>query len=305
MPKIQGNISFKGLCAFPLTPVTTNGIDEQGFLRILERITTARVDSLGILGSTGNYAYLNRQQKKRITMLAKEQSGDIPVMVGIGALATDQVLRLADDAQLCGADALLLPAMSYQKLTDDEVYGLFETVSTHVSVPVCVYDNPGTTHCVFSDDLHGRIAALENIRSIKIPGVPVDAEEAVARVKHLRDKLAKNVTIGVSGDAFAGVGLNAGCDVWYSVCGGLFPQTAKAITEAAAQSDSDLVTQLTSRLEPLWDLFRKHGSSIRVIGAAAGILGLTDIDCLPRPLRPLTRDDCAEIANIMSKLALK
>lgn len=296
---------FRGLSAFPLTPCTPEGIDDAGFLRILERLVSAGVDSLGVLGSTGSYAYLTREQRKRVAALAKQRAGVIPVMVSIGAVGTAQVLQLAEDAQHAGADALLLPAMSYQPLTDDEVFGLFETVSRHVSVPVCVYDNPGTTRFTFSDDLHGRIAALPRIGSIKIPGVPADAAAAHARVQQLRGKIPAGVTLGVSGDAFAGLGLNAGCEVWYSVCGGLFPHTAKAITDAAARGDHARVTQLTERLAPLWALFRQHGGSIRVMAAAAGILGLTQVDCLPRPLLPLSAAHCAAVAAVIEELGLE
>ena len=98
---------------------------------------------------------------------------------------------------------------------------------------------------------------------------------------------------------------NAGCEVWYSVCGGLFPEMAKQITEAAAANDHQQVTVLTTRLEPLWSLFRKHGGSIRVIAAAAGVPGLTDMDCLPRPLQPLSAGDIAEIAGVINALELK
>ncbi|PLR34674.1 dihydrodipicolinate synthase family protein [Chimaeribacter californicus] len=297
---------FKGLSAFPLTPFTPDGdIDEAAFLRILERLVSAEVDSLGVLGSTGSYAYLTREQRKRVATLAKAQAGAIPMMVSVGAISTRQVLDLADDAQHAGADGLLLPAMSYQTLTEDEVYELFDTVSRHVSVPVCVYDNPGTTHFTFSDELHGRIAALPRIGSIKIPGVPADPAAASARVQQLRKKIPASVTIGVSGDAFAGLGLNAGCDVWYSVCGGLFPHTAKAIAEAAARGDNAQVTVLTERLAPLWALFRRHGGSIRVMAAAAGILGLTGPACLPRPLKPLSAAYCAEIATVVEALGLR
>ncbi len=295
---------FKGLCAFPLTPVTREGLDEKGFLRILQRLTTARVDSLGVLGSTGNYAYLTREQRKRIALLAREYAEDIPVMICIGSVSTDQVLHLADDAQQAGANALLLPAMTYQPLTDDEVYCLFETVTRYASVPVCVYDNPGTTHFTFSDELHRRIAALPGICSVKIPGVPVGVEEISTRVNNLRKNLPTNVTIGISGDAFAGQGLNAGCEVWYSVCGGLFPVTALAITEAAAAGDKNSVTALTQRLSPLWALYRKHGGSIRVMAAAADILGLVGNDCLPRPLQPLSVSGRSEIARVIDELEL-
>lgn len=101
--------------------------------------------------------------------------------------------------------------------------------------------------------------------------------------------------------AFAGLGLNAGFEVWYSVCGGLFPETAKAITQAAANNDP---ARVTARLDPLWALYRKQGGSIRVIAAAAGEPGLTDPDCLPRPLLPLPADDIAKIAQVITELEL-
>lgn len=296
---------FTGLSAFPLTPVTASGVDEQGFSKILARLTAARVDSMGILGSTGSYAYLTREQRKRIATLAKQLAGDIPVMVCVGAVSTDAILHLTDDAQAAGADALLLPAVSYQSLRDEEVFVLFETVTRHASVPICIYDNPGTTHFTFTDELHGLLSSLDGVRSVKIPGLPDSPAAATERVNVLRKHLHPDVTIGISGDAFAGLGLNAGCEVWYSVCGGLFPETAKQITEAAAANNHARVTALSARLNSLWELFRKHGGSIRVIAAAAGVLGLTSTDCLPRPLLPLSTDDIADIARVITELDLK
>ncbi|HHG1632884.1 TPA: dihydrodipicolinate synthase family protein [Klebsiella pneumoniae] len=296
---------FTGLSAFPLTPVNNEKVDEQGFLHIMKRLVDAGVDSVGVLGSTGSYAYLSREQRAMVVRHAVENSEGIPVMACIGAVSTTQVLHLADDAQQAGAKALLLPPVSYQKLTDDEVYGLYESVTQHSSVPVCVYDNPGTTHFTFSDDLHARIASLRGIASIKIPGVPAEMNQAISRVERLREKLPDGITIGVSGDAFAGFGLNAGCECWYSVCGGLFPREAKAITDAAVRGEKKRVTELTERLAPLWALFSKHGGSIRVMAAAASLLGLTKEDCLPLPLRGLTREDRDEVALVMSELNLK
>lgn len=92
---------FTGLSAFPMTPVTANGVDEKGFNNILARLTTARVDSMGILGSTGSYAYLTPEQRKRVATLAKQVAGDIPVMVCVGAVregANKQVISSQADS---------------------------------------------------------------------------------------------------------------------------------------------------------------------------------------------------------------
>ena len=126
----------------------------------MARLADAGVDSIGALGSTGSYAYLSRAERARAARLAVEAAGGVPVMIGIGAVRTEHVLEHAHDAQDAGAAAVMLAPVSYQALTEDEVYGLYADVTAELSVPLCVYDNPGTTHFAFSDELHARVAAL-------------------------------------------------------------------------------------------------------------------------------------------------
>src|SRR5690606_13216123 len=136
---------------------------------LVSRLAAARVDTITALGSTGSYAYLTRAERARVAALAVEHAGDIPVLVGIGGLRTEHVLEHAADAEAAGAAALLLAPMSYQALTAEDVYGLFDDVTRAVSLPVIVYDNPGTTHFTFTEDLYASIARLPRIASIKIP----------------------------------------------------------------------------------------------------------------------------------------
>lgn len=294
---------FSGLSAFPLTPMNETGLDETAFAGLMERLVSAGVDSIGSLGSTGNYAYLTRAERARIAELSVQLSGDIPVIVGIGALRTRDVLALAEDTQKAGASGVLLPPMSYQKLSGEEVFRLYETVSRSLSVPICVYDNPGTTHFEFSTELHGRIAHLPNVSSIKIPPVPSDPEAARQRVERLRKVIPEDVTIGISGDALAATGLNAGCEAWYSVIGGLFPETALAITRAAQAGRKAEATHLCERLEPLWTLYKHHGS-LRVVATAAELRERVARPCLPEPLLSLQDADRHELAASLNKLEL-
>lgn len=295
---------FSGLSAFPLTPMNERGLDESAFVRLIGRLVTANVDSIGVLGSTGNYAYLTMAERAQVVQLAVDHAGKIPVMVGIGALRTRDVLTLADYAQSAGASGVLLAPMSYQPLSADEVFGLYETVTQALSVPLCVYDNPRTTQFVFSDELHSQIAQLPNVASIKIPGVPENAAEARARVERLRAQIPAHVTVGVSGDASAANGLNAGCDVWYSVIGGLFPVTALAITRAAQAGSAKEATRLSERLQPLWELFTEHGGSLRVVAAAAELLQLVEHPCLPLPLKALSGEGRQRLATLINELDL-
>jgi 4-hydroxy-tetrahydrodipicolinate synthase len=295
---------FSGLSAFPLTPMNESGLDEAAFVRLIGRLVTANVDSIGVLGSTGNYAYLTMAERARVVRLAVEHAGNIPVVVGIGALRTRDVLALAEDAEAAGVSGVLMAPMSYQKLRPEEVFGLYEAVTHALLVPLCVYDNPGTTQFVFSDELHGKIAQLPNVASIKIPGVPEDPVAARSRVERLRAQIPLHVTVGVSGDGYAANGLNAGCDTWYSVIGGVFPVTALAITRAAQAGNAKEAIRLSERLKPLWQLFSEYGGSLRVVAAAAELQGLVEHPCLPLPLKALGGEGRRRLGGLIDELDL-
>lgn len=293
-----------GLSAFPLTPLAHDAIDDATFIRLVERLSEAKVDSITALGSTGSYAYLSTEERSRVAHLAVQHAGGTPVIIGIGALRTSQVLTNAENAERAGASALLLAPMTYQPLTDDDVLELFRTVTANSSLPVVVYDNPGTTHFTFSTELYGRIAELPGIVSVKIPGVPADPQQARSRVDEIRAVVPEHVTIGVSGDAHAAAGLAAGCDAWYSVIGGTLPALAMEITRAAQENRIADALNESQRLAPLWTLFADFGGSIRVVAAIAEHLGLAPEACLPLPIQGLTSDQRYRVAGVIDALGL-
>lgn len=295
---------FTGLSAFPHSPLRDDAVDHASYAVLVERLGAAGVDSITALGSTGSYMYLDRAERRVVAQTAVQHAGAVPVIVGIGALRTSLVQRLADDAQEAGASAVLLAPVTYQALGDDEVFGLFEDVTAGLSVPLVVYDNPGTTHVSFSDELYARIAALPRVASIKIPGVPAAPEEARARVDSIRAHVPDDLSIGISGDAAAATGLNAGCDVWYSVIGGTLPATALRITRAALAGDHTAASTESERLEPLWALFREFGS-YRVTAAVAEHLRLVAPDSLPRPVLGLSPDARRRVARVVDELDLR
>lgn len=295
---------FTGLSAFPLTPLRDDKVDEASFVGLIERLRRSGVDSITALGSTGSYAYLTPAERARIARLAVEHAGETPVCVGVGALRTSQVLTHVDDAERAGAAGVLLAPMTYQPLTHDEVFDLFKAVVEHTRLPVIVYDNPGTTRFTFTTELYGRIAELPGIASIKIPGVPTDPEEARTHVESIRAVIPAHVTVGVSGDAHAVAGLNAGCDAWYSVIAGTLPEPAVGLTRAALEGRAQAALERSDRLAPLWELFAEFGGSLRVVATIAELLGLVPERSLPLPLHSLSGDDRARIAQVLNELQL-
>ena len=296
---------FSGMSAFPLTPLAHDAVDERAFAGLVQRLAAAGVDSITALGSTGAAAYLTLEERARVAAIAVEHAQGVPVIVGVSALRTSHVLANVRSAEQAGAQGLLLAPMSYQPLLGGDVYELFRTVVESTDLPVILYDNPTTTHFAFTDQLYARIALLPGIASIKIPGVPQDASAARARVEQIRSLVPEHVTIGVSGDAVATDGLQAGCDAWYSVVGGTLPELAMNLTRLSLSGRSVDARAESDRLLPLWELFSECGGSLRVVAAIAEELELVAPRCLPLPIQGLSDAQRARVAEVLETLDLR
>src|SRR3954451_3586853 len=246
---------FRGLSAFPITPADAEGRgDTVALVKLVERLGAAQVDSIFLLGSTGTYAYLDRAERQRaVEAAAGRLQGKIPLIVGVGAMRTDVAEDLARDAAAAGADGLLLAPVSYTPLTDEEVFQHFAAVAGATALPLCIYNNPATTHFSFGDALVARLAEVPSIVAVKNPAPP--PAEAPLQHAALRAKLPTAFAIGYSGDWNAGEAILAGGEAWYSVVGGLLPEPALALCRAAQAGDAALVARWNGRFEGLWALF--------------------------------------------------
>lgn len=291
----------KGVSAFPITPANADGTVDAGALQgLVARLTQAGVDSIGLLGSTGTYPFLTRAERLRALETGLAAAEGVPVLVGIGALRTDETVRLAQDAKAAGATAGLLAAVSYTPLTDDEVFVHFATVAQEAGLPLCIYDNPATTHFRFTPALVARLARLPEVVAIK--STAPEPAAVAAHLAELREAVPASCVVGYSADWHCTPTLIAGADAWFSVLAGLFPGPVLEIARAVAAGDVARAQALDARLMPLWDLFRRH-SSLRVVYAAAALAGLTSA-LPPRPLLPLKPEVQAEVAATLAALDL-
>lgn len=292
---------FRGLAAYPITPADPDGhVDVAALRRLVRRLVDAKVDSIGLLGSTGTYAYLSRAERRRaIEAAVDEVGGALPVMAGVGALRTDDAVALARDAKAAGAGAGLLAPVSYTPLTDDEVFTHFQTVAGESELPLCIYNNPATTHFTFSFELEQRLSGVAGVVAVK-NGSP--ASGVAGQMAELRRRMPEGFSLGWSGDANAAEALLAGGDAWHSVIAGLFPTTALALCRVAQSGDADEARRLNGRLAPFWALFPDYGG-LRLMYAAATALGLVSA-APPRPILPLALDVQTRVAAIVRDVGL-
>lgn len=298
LPAGAASHPFRGLVSYVLTPTRAGRLDEAALERLVVRAVTAGSDAVAVLGSTGNALYHPRGARAAAVRRAVAAAGTTPVVAGVSALSVRDVREHVADAQAAGAAGLLLAAVTYQPLGDQEVVGLYEAVVPDLSAPLAVYDNPGTTHVRFTDAMLAQATALPGVVAVKVP--PPASGEARERLVALRGVLPAGTGIGVSGDWAAAEGLSAGADAWHSAVGGTLPVLARTLVDAVG-AGPQAQTEVSVRLEPLWALVRRHGS-LRVAAAAAQVLGLTSEAAVVAPVHPLGRAAHEDVARALEGL---
>lgn len=274
---------FTGLSAFPPTPADEEGVVDTDALGVLiDRLVEAGVDSVSVLGSTGTYAYLDRDQRNRAVAAAVEAAaGRVPIVAGVGALRTSWSRELAFAAERAGATGLLLAPMSYAELSDVEVADHFKAVAGATGLPLCIYNNPGTTNFEFSYDMIVELAHVQRIAAVKMP--PLANDGYATEIQQLRAPVPEDFKIGYSGDWCAAPAFLAGADAWHSVVAGLLPEPALRMTRAAMAGDADETARLQALCAPMWALFKVHGS-LRTMYGVAEFLGL-NVGTAPLPVQ--------------------
>jgi 4-hydroxy-tetrahydrodipicolinate synthase len=203
------------------------------------------------------------------------------------------------DAEAAGADAVLLAPMSYTPLNEEEVFAHFAAVAEATRLPLCIYNNPGTTHFTFSPALVARLSQIDSVLAVKNPAGP---DGAGAELKALREQVPPAFSLGYAGDWNATEALISGGDAWYSVLAGLFPDACLPIVRAVQQGQMSEARRLNARLQPVWDLFAAF-TSLRTVYAAANILELCTTKP-PRPILPLYDDAVRQVRRVLENLEL-
>ena len=121
------------------------------------------------LGSTGEFAYLNNEQRAAVVqrdhrsraMAACRWSQASP------STSTADAVAQAKNYQRLGADGILAILESYFPLKDAQVEAYFRAIADAVDIPVVLYTNPQFQRSDLSLDVIARLAAHPRIRYIK------------------------------------------------------------------------------------------------------------------------------------------
>ena len=134
------------------TPVNKQGEPAMDQLeKLVELLISQGMDGLYLLGSTGQGVLFSEDQRKSVASRVIEVTAKrTPVMVQVGALTTDEAVRLAKHAEKNGADAISSVGPIYYGASAGMALEHYRTIAMSTSLPFFPYqlgDNsiPGET----------------------------------------------------------------------------------------------------------------------------------------------------------------
>src|SRR5947209_16209922 len=161
--------SFAGVFPYLVTPLdAAGGIKADVLARLCDDLIEAGVHGLTPLGSTGEFAYLSRDQRVRTVEITIEAAaGRVPVVPGVAATSTADAVAQAKAYEKLGAAGILAILEAYFPLKDAQVESYFRAIADAVDLPVVLYTNPQFQRSDLTLEVIARLAAHPRIRYIK------------------------------------------------------------------------------------------------------------------------------------------
>jgi 4-hydroxy-tetrahydrodipicolinate synthase len=158
-----------GVFPYLVSPIDTSGrILTDVLQRLSSDLIAAGVHGLTPLGSTGEFAYLDRAQRETVVQATIEAAGKrVPVIAGVASTSTQDAVAQAKRYQQLGANGILAILEAYFPLKDVQVESYFRAIADAVDIPVVLYTNPQFQRSDLTLDTIAKLAAHPRIRYIK------------------------------------------------------------------------------------------------------------------------------------------
>ena len=182
---------FHGVFPYLVSPVDPSGRVRTDVLsRLADDLIAAGVHGLTPLGSTGEFAYLDRTQRTAVVRATVEASaGRVPVVAGVASTATGDAVEQAKAFQQLGADGILAILEAYFPIKDAQVEAYFRAIADAVDIPVVLYTNPQFQRSDLSLDMIERLSRHPRIRYIK------DASTNTGRLLSIMNRCGGNLSV--------------------------------------------------------------------------------------------------------------
>ena len=288
--------TFHGVFPYLVSPVSVSGeIMDEVLARLCDDLIAAGVHGLTPLGSTGEFAYLNWTQRRRVveTVVAAVR-GRVPVVAGVAATTVADAVFQAREMQALGCDGILAILEAYFPVSDDGVISYFKSIAGAVTLPVVLYTNPNFQRSDLSLTAIERLSHIENIRYIK------DASNNTGRLLSIINRVEGRMDVFAASAHIPACVMMIGGKGWMAGPACVVPRQSVELYRLCKLGDWSSAMDLQRRLWTINEVFAKHN-------LAACIKGGLELQgyAVGKPLAPqtpLSAEAVEEIRLALSQL---
>ena len=290
-------MQFEGIYTPLVTPYFPDfTLNEDALARTVELLINAGVSGIVIAGSTGEY--YAQTAEERLDMMSRAAgliAGRVPMIVGTGAIRTEDSVMFAKAARAAGADALLVATPPYAYPTGREIALHALAVDRAANLPVMLYNYPGRMSVNMDEDTLDRLGRSPNFCAIK------ESSGDINRL-HMLARDYPHIALSCGMDDQALEFFAWGARSWVCAGSNFAPEAHIALYQACAvEGDFTKGRAIMSAMLPLMRVLEQGGKFVQCIKYG---LTLRGIDAGPprKPLQPLNKDDKRELAEVIATM---
>ncbi len=287
---------FHGVFPYLVSPIDEHGkilTDVLG--KLASDLIKAGVHGLTSLGSTCEFAYLNRSQREAIVRATIEAAGKrVPLIAGVASTATADAGEQAKAYQKLGANGILAILEAYFPLKDAQIESYFRAIADAVDIPVVLYTNPQFQRSDLSLDVIARLSEHPRIAYIK------DASTNTGRLLSIMNRAPRMKVFSASAHIPAAVMLIGGVG-WMAGPACIVPRQSVRLYELCRAGQWPKAMKLQRDLWRINEAFARF-SLAACIKAGLQIQGYAVGDPLP-PQAALGAEDRKMVERILADVA--
>lgn len=286
-------MQFEGIYTPVVTPYfEDHSINEAGFEAAIEHLIAAGVHGIIVAGTTGEYYAQTTGERIRMMQLARKIIGKrLPLIVGTGAIRTEDSIVFAEAAKETGADALLIATPPYAYPTGREIALHALAIDRAANLPAMLYNYPGRMSVNMDEETLDRLGRSPNFCAIK------ESSGDPNRL-HMLARDYPHIALSCGMDDQALEFFAWGARSWVCAGSNFAPEAHIALYRACAvDGDFTKGRAIMSAMLPMLSVLEQGGKFVQCIKYG---LTLRGIDAGPprRPLQPLNKDDKREFAEV-------
>jgi 4-hydroxy-tetrahydrodipicolinate synthase len=287
---------FHGVFPYLVSPIDAQGrilTDVLG--RLSSDLIEAGVHGLTPLGSTGEFAYLSREQRATVVQATIEAAGKrVPVVAGVASTSIADAVDQAMHYQKLGADGILAILEAYFPLKDAQVEAYFRAIADAVDIPVVLYTNPQFQRSDLTLDVIARLSEHPRIRYIK------DASTNTGRLLSIMNRAPKMKVFSASAHIPAAVMLIGGVG-WMAGPANIVPRQSVRLYELCRAEKWPEALSLQRELWRINEAFARFNLAA-CIKAGLQIQGYAVGDPVP-PQAALNAEERKAVEGILADVA--